>query len=176
MILQNFKLSEDKSEVLGISEKRLVDFFRLFASKHGSSKMYCMKIIEVTHSQLSRNYLFTILGEFADETGVSQEAVEKRYLNTLDLLVRSELDDRYTKKIFFDDPVEDPTTGELLESKLKSISRFNQTALNRFIDLVVVLIQKEMPEFIIPDPANYMFERRGQKNELLYPEERLKLK
>ena len=103
MILQNFKLSEDRTELLGISGKRLVDFFKLFASKHSPHKMYCLKIIEVSHSQLSRNYLFTILGEYADELGVSQESVEKRYLKKLDDLVRADLDDRYTKKIFFDE-------------------------------------------------------------------------
>lgn len=177
MILQNFKLSEDKSELIGLNGKRLLEFFKLFASKHSSHKMYCIKIIEVRHSDLSRNYLYMLLGEYADETGVSQESLEKRYMHKLDLLIRADLDDRYTKKIFFDEEIVDTDTGELLiESKLKSISKFNQTALNRFIDLVVVLIQNEMPEFIIPDPAKYMFERRGQKNELLFPEEKIILK
>ena len=176
MILQNFKLSEGRDELIGISGKRLMNFLKKFASSHSPYKMYCLKIVEVTHSQLSRNYLYTILGQYADELGCSTEAVEKRFLRKLADLVRSEYDDLYTKKIFFDEEVVDTFTGEIYEAQCKTVSKFSTTAMVRFIDFCMAVIATESPEFKIPDPNDYMEERQGEKNKILFPEERIILK
>ncbi len=175
MILQNFKLSEDRSEIIGISKGRLGTFLRQFAQTHSTSKMYCIKIIEVNHSQLARNYLFAILGSYADELGYSTDNLEKIYLKKLEDLVRSGLDDLYNKQVFFDKEVVDRETGELLEPKLKSISKWSNTAMARFIDLVTVFIKREMPEFKIIDPSEYLYTVQGKKNEILFPNESIKL-
>jgi hypothetical protein len=175
MILQNFKISEDRTELEGISGQRLLQFLETFAATHSNQKMYCLKIIEVNHSQLSRNYLFTILGEYGEETGDSTESVEKRFLKKLDDLVRSDSHDLFSRSIFFDKEVTDKYSGEVLEPKLKSLSKFSQTAMTRFIDFCIMTIHDEMPEFIIPDPKQYLGERQGEKNTLLYPNDRIKL-
>lgn len=176
MILQNFKLSEERDELIGISGPRLKDFFQKFANTHSPFKMYCLKIVEVTHSQLSRNYLFVIINEYSNYTGEGDEAIEKKFMHYLDDLVRSGYDDNYTKALFFDQDTINKKDGELITAKLKSISKFSQTAMNRYIDLVQAIIMKESPEFIIPEPKDYLPERKGEKNVLLYPEERLKIK
>lgn len=175
MILQNFQISEDRTELIGISGPRLMQFLRQFAVTHSNQKMYCMKIVEVKHSELARNYLFVILGEYGDETGESTESVEKRFLKKLDDLVRSDAHDLFSRKIFFDAEVLDKHSGEVLEPKLKSISKWSTTAMTRFIDFCILTIHDEMPEFIIPDPKNYMGEREGRKNEIIFPNEKISL-
>lgn len=176
MILQNFKISEDRKELIGISGKRLMAFLVRFAMSHNPFKMYCIKIVEVTHSQLSRNYLYTILGAYADELGCSTEAVEKRFLKKLADLVRSDMDDMYTKKIFFDEEVIDTFTGDIYEAQCKTVSKFSTTAMVRFIDFCIAMIGIESPDFKIPDPNDYLGERQGEKNKILFPDDRLLLK
>lgn len=175
MILQNFKIDDDRKRIIGISEMSMLDFLRQFALSHSTSKMYCMKIVEVNHSQLSRNYLYVVIGEYSKYTGDSVDALEKRLLNSLKCLIESKLDDNYSSELFFDKEVIDKNTGELLESQLKSISKWSNTAMSRFIDLLIVIIGRESPDFIIPDPKLYIHDRIGKKNELLHPNQSINL-
>lgn len=176
MILQNFKVSEDKKEIIGISGKRMLEWLRDFASNASPFKMYCIKIVEVNHSQLSRNYMYMLLGVYADELGYKPEQVEKMMLRSLDDLICSDLDDRYSKAKFYDQEVANPSTGEVIPGKLKSVSKFTTSQMSLFIDLIIVLIKSHLPDFVIPDPSQYIFEREGRKNELLFPEEKISLK
>lgn len=176
MILQNFKVSEDRDELIGISGKRMLGWLRIFASKASPHKMYCLKIVEVNHSQLARNYLYMLLGEYADELGYSTDNMEKIMLRRLDDLIRSGLDDMYSRDKFYDEQIIDPGTGELIDGKLKSISKFTVSNMSLFIDLVIAIIKNDSPDFVIPDPVEYQFERQGKKNEILFPDERINLK
>lgn len=175
MILQNFKISDDRKELIGISGKRMLDWLKVFASKRSTQKMYCLKIVEVNHSQLARNFLYMLIGEYADELGYSTDNMEKIFLRRLDDLIRSGMHDMYSREKFYDGDVIDPGTGEMVEGKLKTISKFTTSNMSLFIDLVIASIKNDSPDFIIPDPSKYMFEREGKRNEILFPDETIKL-
>ncbi len=119
--------------------------------------------------------MFAILGAYADETGETPEGVEKRMLRRLVDLIESGQDDNYKKDHFYDKDVIDKNTGELIPAEMKSISKWSQTAMALYIDFIIAVIGLEMPEFKIPDPKDYIFERKGQKNELLWPDEEIDL-
>ena len=109
MILQNFTLDDEKKNIIGISGNRMKQFLKRFAETHKSGKIYCMKIVEVNASQLSQNYLFTILGMLSKETGNTTDRLQKVYLKKLDDLILSELDDNYSKDLFYDNEAIDTT-------------------------------------------------------------------
>lgn len=176
MISQNFKLNEDKTELIGISQVKVLEFFKRFASSHLPHKMYVLKIVEVNHSQRSRNYLFAILSEYAKELGYSVDNLEKIMLQRLDDHVRSGESDLYSREVFFGDSAVDPGTGESLESKLKSLSKFSNTAMSLFISFVITTINEIDPDFIIPNPEEYQFAVEGKRNQIRFPEEKISLK
>ena len=175
MLLHNFKIDDEKKSLIGISGSRLKQFLKRFAETHRTDKLYCMKIVEVNASQLSQNYLFTILGRLSKETGNTTDRLQKVYLKKLDDLILSELDDNYSKDLFYDNEATDTTTGELLEPKLKTISQFNDKAMSLFIDLVITYISRDFPDFKIPNGAEYFQERKGKKNKILFPNEKINL-
>jgi len=168
MLSANFKIEDDC--LIGISEQEIKRFLRQFALTHKKGKMYVLKAIEVTASQLIVNYYGVCLSEASKALGYTREEVESLLKNYLVEIIKSkdhiDYDSSFlTKEIEID--------GEIIPSQVKSFSRLTNTQYAAIIDLLSVVVKNINPDFIMPDPSGFI--GKGQKNELDFPNLKYKL-
>lgn len=171
MLSANFKIEDDC--LVGIDENQLKTFLRTFASTHKKGRLYVLKAIEVSASQLALNYYGVCLTAASRATGYTKDEIEVILKNYLLQIVKSgeyiDYDSSFLTKEFADQ------NGELVEAQVKSFSKLNNTQHAAIIDLLSVVVKNISPDFIMPDPKTFNYPRAGHKNELDFPELKYKL-
>ena len=174
MVRNNFTYNPE-GDAIGIDELLIKQMLKEHRNTHKQNKFYVIEIKEENNSSLSRNYLRTIINQYAKETGESSQNLEKRLRKKLDVYINDGVNDIYSKDKFYDDYCVDKDTGDIYEPELKSQSKFSQEAMNLFIQFVIDTIFEEMPEFVVPDGSLWQKKRVGNKIEILFPEKIIKL-
>ncbi len=172
MLSCNFQISDDC--LVGIDQEQIKRFLRTFALTHKKNRLYVLKIVEVTASQLIVNYYGACLSEASKLTSYTRDEIEVILKNYLYEIVRSgeylDYDSSFLTKEFVD-----KNTGEMVKPQVKSFSKLTNTQYAAIIDLLSVVVKNINPEFKILDPKNYTMPTQGQKNELDFPELKFEL-
>ena len=162
-----FKINkkQDEAEIRGYGATERKDFFHQIISEAKDGKLYQIKLVEVTPSEVQRNYMFMCLKLAANELGYSQPEL-RAVLE--DIVFKSALDaenDFWDRTEWIIEPV-DKNTGEVKAKALKTLSTWKVGMMNQFIELIHFLTCDSFPKFKFPDPEKYKGEILGKRHEV----------
>jgi hypothetical protein len=163
-----FQIDYENKSLIGIDRGNFINFFKMCFQYCKAGKIYQFKVHEVTHSELQRNYLFLCMALMADETGRTTQSI-RAYYEDLAFEVAMDNENDFLKK---DDWIINIVNfdGEVTGVQLKSMTDWNVSMMNDFIDLVQGHFLRQYENFGFPNPKDYDLPKKGRKNELPYPE------
>ena len=167
-----FRTEKDgnKIKLIGYGKKQQKAFFQSFFSECKNGGMYQLKVVEVTASELQRNYLFVCLKFASDHCGHSVDGLRATFENIMLECALDEVNDYYKPEDWIVNVV-DLASGEVKKQSLVTMSKWTASMMSDFIELVHFVFKQMYPDFIFPNPKDYVCERVGRKNEVPFPDD-----
>jgi len=148
----------------GVEQRR--EFNRLIASSCKLGKVYQLKAVEVTASEVQSNYLHVCLAKVADEYGETSLVIRHFFYSKVLERALSGIDGNFQ----YEDwvlCVVNPMTGELIKEELQPMHQWSVSMMCNFIDFLQASVKAHFPDFVFPDAAAYTLPRKGRKNEII---------
>jgi hypothetical protein len=158
--------SEDGNSVImyGYGVEQRKEFNRLIASSCKLGKVYQLKAVEVTASEVQSNYLHVCLAKVAYEYGETSLVIRHFFYSRALERALSGIDGNFQ----YEDwvlCVVNPMTGELIKEELQPMHQWNVTMMRNFIEFVQASVKEHLPNFVFPDAKQYNLPIKGRKNE-----------
>ena len=160
----------NKIKLVGYGKAQQKAFFQSFFSDCKNGAMYQLKVVEVNASELQRNYLFVCLKFAADHCGHSVDGLRATFESMMLECALDEANDYYKPEEWVINVV-DLLTGEVKKQTLVTMSKWTVSMMSDFIELVHFAFKQMYPNFVFPNPKDYVTERVGRKNEVPFPNE-----
>jgi len=158
----------DKNSVVmygyGVAERR--EFNRLIATSCKPNKVYQLKVVEVTASEVQTNYMHLCVNVAAKEFGCTDLELRHFFYSKVLERVLSGIDGnfQYNDWILC---VTNPMTGELVKEDLQPLHQWSVSMMCNFIDFLQASVKAHFPDFVFPDAAAYTLPRKGRKNDII---------
>jgi hypothetical protein len=160
----------NKVKLIGYGRTQQKAFFKSFFSECKNGGIYQLKPVEVTASELQRNYLFAVYSVISKQTGHGADSIRAYFENVMLELSLDVENDFYSREMWVLD-VCDIETGEVKKQNLRTLTTWTVSMMSDFIEMVVFVTSSKFSNVKIPNPKYYTLERVGRKNEVPYPNE-----
>ena len=166
-----FQIEKTDTEVklIGYGIKQRERLFKEFLSTSKNGKIYQLKFVEVTASEVQRNYMFLCLSLAADHAGYSSEGLRAVFENMVFESAKDIEQDFFKSEDWLIDIVD--LQGEVKGQTLVHMSKWTTQMMSDFIDLIQAAFTRMHPDFIFPDPKDYKLPKVGRKNEIVNKED-----
>jgi hypothetical protein len=157
-------------KIIGCGPTQFKSLFTEIGQRAKPNKIYVLKLVEMTASEVQKNYLFLCLSLVAEEAGTSSENLLAVFENQILRRAIEGYDDNCQKEDWVQE-IHDIATQEIVGQQIKSLTKWNTSMMNYFLEYFMMAIKDTYPTFVFPNPEDYKSPRVGRKNDVMFPDE-----
>lgn len=161
---------EKEMKLVGYGLPQRNEFFKQIFDWCKEGKIYQLKPVEVTASEVQRNYLFLCLSLAGEHIGMTSDGL-RATIEDMVLNAANDPNDEFFNSDEWLVDVIDLETGEHKGKKLATMSQWSTGMMSDFIDFFQGVFLRLHNDFIFPNPEDYKLPKVGRRNEVPYPNE-----